>query len=328
MPDTIESLVHDLGDRDRRRRAAAEDGLVALGAEVVEPLLSIVRAGRPRSHALRAESVLRRLGDEAVPRLREIRRHGPGPLRRVALRLIADLSGEQGLDLPDRRVVERLVRIKLRSERPVTLPPESRWMAFPADQFEAVVSAMGLHDLRPATTVLGLAATEASGAHDSWEFETSQGRKETAYRVFITPRFGDWRLLYGNAFLDAFGGEHLAEKASGQCGEAHFYSIDTYHDTQAWCVARNGHVVRRHATWGEPEWEGDPLPFEVDYLEGRVWIDPSQIGTQGVTDANVAARHLSVDVGFMLESETHGHGWLATTHPEAPNSHFRGALPI
>lgn len=328
MPDTIESLVHDLGDRDRRRRSAAEDGLVELGAQVVDHLLPIVRAGRPRSHALRAESVLRRLGDEAVPRLREIRSHGPGPLRRVALRLIADLSGEQGLDSADRRAVERLVRIKLQSERPVTLPPESRWMAFPADQFDTVVTAIGLHDLRPATTVMGLAATEASGAHDSLEIETSQGMRETAYRVFITPRFGNWFLLYGNAFLDAFGGEYLTEKASEKCGEAHFYSIDTYHGTHAWCVARNGHVVRHHVSWGDPEWKGDPLPFEVDYLEGRVWIDPSQIGTQGVVDANVAARHLSIDVGFMIENETHGHGWLATTHPEAPNSRFKGALPI
>jgi hypothetical protein len=157
---------------------------------------------------------------------------------------------------------------------------------------------------------------------------TSHGTKETAYRVFITPQFGDWRLLYGNAFLDAFGGDYLTEKASRQCGEAHFYSIDTYHDVHAWCVARNSHVVRRHATWGDPEWEGDPLPFELDYLEGRIWIDPSQISAQGVTDANVAGRHLSVDVGFMLESETQGHGWLATTHPDVPSSRFKGALPI
>ncbi|MPY60294.1 hypothetical protein FNH08_24880 [Streptomyces spongiae] len=320
--------MRDLSGKDRTRRAAAEDSLVALGPQVVDYLLPLLRDGRPRGLRLRAESVLSRLGDEALPRLREIRCHGPGHLRSSALRVIADVRGEQGLGFVDRRAVERLVRVKLLSERPVMLPPESRWMAFPAVQLDAVVSALGLRDLRAATTVMGLAATEAATAHDAMEIETPHGKKETVYRVFITPRFGNWRLLYGNSFLDALGGDYLTEKASRQRGEAHFYSIDTYHDTHAWCVARNGHVVRHHATWGEPEWEGEALPFEVDYLEGRTWIDPSQIGTRGVIDANVAARHLSVDVGFMLESETHGHGWLATTSPESPNSHFKGALPI
>ncbi|MPY49035.1 hypothetical protein [Streptomyces acidicola] len=329
MPDTIDSLLHDLDDDDRNRRATAENGLVALGAPVVDHVLPILRSGHPRSRSFRgAESVLSRLGDKAVPRLREIRRNGPGQLRSMALRFVAELSGEQGLDPVDRRAIERLVRVKLLSERPVTLPPESRWMAFPADHLEAVISALGLHDLRAATTVMGLAATEAGGAHDSLEIETSHGKKETVNRVFITPQFGNWRLLYGNSFLDGFGGEYLAEKASEQCGEAQFYSVDTYHDAHVWYVARNGRMVRRHATWGDPEWEGEPLPFEVEYIEGKVWIDPSQADAHGVTDANVAARHLSVDVGFMRKRETHGHGWLATTHPGALNSHFKGALPI
>ncbi|WP_433466599.1 hypothetical protein [Spirillospora sp. CA-128828] len=246
----------------------------------------------------------------------------------MALRLIADLSGEQGLDLADRRAVERLVRVRLQSERPVMLPPESRWLAIPADRFDGLVATLGLHDLRAATTVMGLAATEAGSAHDSMQIKTPNGDKETVYRVFITPQFGAWRLLYGNAFLDAFGGEYLTEKASGQCGEAHFYRIDTYHDAHVWCVARNGHMVRRHASWGDPEWVGDPLPSRSTTSKTECGSNPSLISPQGVTGANVAARHLSVDVGYMPESETHGHGWLATTHPGSPNAHFKGALPI
>ncbi|MDT0468589.1 hypothetical protein [Streptomyces gibsoniae] len=328
MPDTIDSLVHDLNDEDRSRRAAAEDSLVALGAQVVDHLLPILRLEPRDSRYLRAESVLSRLGDEAVQRLREIRRDGPGRLRSVALRVMTDSSGEAALDEADRRAVERLVRIKLLSERPVMLPPESRWLAFPADRLDAVVAGLGLHDLRAATAVMGLAATEATSAHDSITVNTPRGEDETAYRVFITPGFSNWRLLYGNSFLDDLGGEYVAEKASEQCGEAHFYSVDTFHDAHVWCVARDGVLVRRHATWGDPEWEGEPLPFELDYIEGRVWIDPSQADADGVTDANVAARHLSVDVGFMPASGTQGHGWLATTHPAVLNSRFKGALPI
>jgi hypothetical protein len=328
MPATIGSLVRELGEGDRRRRASAEDELVALGGQVVDHLLPILRDGRQRRVCLNAESILRRLGDAAVPRLREIRRHGPGPLRSLALRLIVDLSGEQALDAVDRHAIDRLVRIKLLSERPVTLPPESRWIAFPADRLDTVVSVLELYDLRPATTVTGLAATAAASARDAMDIETPDGERETAFRVFITPRFGNWRLLYGNSFLDAFGGEYLTEKVSTRCGEAHFYCIDTFHDVHVWCVARDGRLVRRHATSGDPEWEGEPLPFEGDYMEGKTWIAPSQANRNGVTDANVAARHLSVDVGLMPERETHGHGWLATTRPEAPNSQFKGALPL
>ncbi|MBT2413088.1 hypothetical protein J7I94_21420 [Streptomyces sp. ISL-12] len=268
------------------------------------------------------------MGDAAVTRLREIRAHGPGNLRRVALRLLADLRGEEGFIPADRRALDRLVRLKLRSERPVTLPPDSHWLAFPADGLAGVVSALTLHDLRPVTTVMGLSAAEGASARDAVEVTVAPGRQETAHRVFITPQFGAWRLLYGNSYLDAYSGERIAQTVSATCGEAHFYRVDVYHDLHAWCVARDGDVIRRHSGGTPATWHGDPLPFELDYIEGRAWIDPSQCGPLGVTDANVAAHHLSVDVGYMPADITQEHGWLATTHPEAPNSRFPGALPV
>lgn len=301
---------------------------MALGGEAVDRLLPLLAAPRGGSRALRAQSALSRMGDAAVTRLRAIRTHGPGSLRRVALRALADLRGEEAFTPADRRAVDRLVRVKLRSERPVTLPPDSQWLAFPADGLAGVVSALRLHDLRAVTTVMGLSAAEGARARDAVEFTVPPGRPETAHRVFITPRFGAWRLLYGNSYLDTYGGDWVARTASTRCGEAHFYQIDTYHDLHVWCVARENVVIRRYSGGAPAMWRGDPLPFELDYIEGRAWLDPSQGGPLGVTDANVAAGHLSVDVGFMPADITEGHGWLATTHPEAPNSRFPGALPV
>ncbi|MGW1259164.1 hypothetical protein ACWD5Q_29275 [Streptomyces sp. NPDC002513] len=330
MPKPIDALVQDLTSPHRETRKAAEDALVAFGASAVDHLLPFLRKGQSPEGTVRTKSFFRRTGESALPRLQEIRRWGPGSLRRPALQALADMGGEALLDTADRRAIQRLVKIKLLDERPVSLPIETRWMALPAARLDAAVSALGLHDLRTVTSVMGVAA--ATVATDSMEIETSEGLRVTAYRVFITPEFNGWRLLFGNSYLDELGGADLAEKASEQCGEAHFYSIDTYHNANFWWIARDGDVVRGHSTYGEPEWVGDPLPFEIEYMDGEddPFIDPYFVEkyAEGVTDADVVADALSIRPGPMPKSATHGHGWLATTRPEAPNSHFKGALPI
>ncbi|MET9513175.1 hypothetical protein ABZX62_32830 [Streptomyces flavidovirens] len=92
--------------------------------------------------------------------------------------------------LPISRIhrLERLIRVKLLHDLPVELPMEAgRLLAFPADRLDEAVSALGLHDLRLATAVVGVAA--APEATDFLEFLDPRGQTETAYRVFITPEF-------------------------------------------------------------------------------------------------------------------------------------------
>src|SRR5688500_13753235 len=98
MPDTINALVRDLSDDDRRVWKAAEDRLVAVCAQVVDHLLPHVVDGGSSRLRRSAESVLRRLGDKALPRLREIRQQGPGRLRSSALKVLVDLGGTENLD--------------------------------------------------------------------------------------------------------------------------------------------------------------------------------------------------------------------------------------
>ncbi|MGW0551200.1 HEAT repeat domain-containing protein [Streptomyces altiplanensis] len=341
MPDNIDALIQDLSDRDPSRRAAAEDRLIAIGAEVVDRLLSHARDARSSSLQFGAETVLRRMGTTAVPRLREIRQHGPGSLRSKALQILVDTTGAEDLDSTDRRAVERLVRVKLLDERPVRVPSEAgRWLAFPAERLDDAVTALGLHDLRPVTTVMGVAAT--TGATDSIEFHDSQGEKQTAYRVFITPEFENrrtstelknWRMLWGNSFLNELDGFAQADKLSEQCGEAHFYVIDPYNDSENWYVARNGQGVRSYGTYDDPQFDGEALPFELDYIESaqeedNPFPDEAEEYTEGVPEVRVAAANLSVEPGPIRAADTRGHGWLATTRPDIPNARFKGALPI
>ncbi|WP_234324026.1 MULTISPECIES: hypothetical protein [unclassified Streptomyces] len=333
MPDNIDALVRDLSDDDRSVWQAAEDRLVALGAQVVDHLLPHIAEGGGSRLKRSAEAVLQRLGDEALPRLREIRRQGPGRLRSNALKALVDLEGAENLDEGDRRALERLVRIKLIDERPVRLPSEAgRWLAFPADRLDDAVTALGLHDLRPATAVMGVAA--ATKATDSLEFPDSLGKTRTAYRVFITPAFEtwleelpiqNWRLVWGNSFIDQLDGFTLADKLSERCGEAHFYVVDPYNSAENWYVAREGHGVRSFGSYDHPRFQGEPLPFEVEYREDA---DEDEEYAEGVPYARTAADLISVEPGRMPASGTDGHGWLATTHPDIPNSRFKGALPI
>ncbi|MEU4655664.1 hypothetical protein AB0G32_17255 [Streptomyces sp. NPDC023723] len=315
-------------------RQTAQERLVAHGAQAVDSLLPHVgKAGSPLKWG--AESVLRKLGDEAFPRLREIRRQGPGPLRAAALRVLVDLGGAENLAEYDRRAVERLVRIKLRDELPVRLPSDAgRWLAFPADRIDDAVAALGLCDLRPATTVMGMDAT--TRATDSLEFQDAQGKTRTAYRVFITPSFETWLsevpiqhwcLLWGNAFIDQLDGFALADRLSERCGEAHLYIVDPYNSAENWYVSRAGHRVRGFGSYDEPRFQGEPLPFEAEYLEDAD-EDESAEYAEGVPYARTAADLLSVEPGQMPTSATQGHGWLATTHPEAPNFRFPGALAV
>lgn len=66
-----------------------------------------------------AEKDLRALGSEGASGLLEIRRNGPGTLRRHALHALAMIGAGDELNDRDRRALERLVRIKLLNDRPL-----------------------------------------------------------------------------------------------------------------------------------------------------------------------------------------------------------------
>ncbi|MFJ5798188.1 HEAT repeat domain-containing protein [Streptomyces decoyicus] len=327
MSEDIAALVRQLAAVDRDERRTATDRLVALGAPVVEHLLPLL-GDEERPGRSAAEACLQDLGATAIEPLRRVRGEGPGGLRPAALRALASLGGGDALGPADRAAVERLVRVKLLDESPGDLPAET-WIAVPRAEVKDIVRALELHDARPVTTALGVSA--AVHHENSLDHLSDDGTSSTAYRVFITPEFDGWRLVYGADYLNDYWAQAV-EKLSTQCREAHFYAVDEYNGARVWWVAENGQDKRGHRTYGDPEWVGEPMEFERDLMqdEDDELYDPEEAEeyAEGVRDPEEVASWISIQPTTVEVLDKVGHGWLAVTSPDVGHGRFRGALDI
>src|SRR5690349_13661163 len=93
--------------------------------------------------------------------LRDIRRHGPGRLRAAALDALIHLEGESGLDPTDVAAVERLIRIRQRTDllTPVMSIETTWWCIRNFDQ-ATVMASLGLTSPRPVTYKLANSVME------------------------------------------------------------------------------------------------------------------------------------------------------------------------
>lgn len=327
MTEDIAALVRRLAAPDRDDREAARDRLTALGAPAVEHLLPLLRDADAPGRSM-AESCLTRMGPAAIEPLRRARSDSPGALRAAALRTLANLGGGDALSPADLAAIERLVRIKLPDEQPGALPAEC-WIAVPHAEVADIVEALELHDARPVTTAMGVAA--AVHHENSLNLRADDSTETTSYRVFITPEFDGWRLVYGDGYLND-NWAHAVAQLSKRCREAHFYAVDEYNGAQVWWVAENGQDKRGYRTYGDPEWVGEPMEFErglmqdTDDDEG----DPAEAEeyAKGVRDPEEVASSISIQPTVVEALGKVGHGWLAVTSPDVGHGRFRGALGI
>lgn len=278
-----------------------------------------------REDPWRAERELKELGPDAAGALLDIRRNGPGALRRPALRALAVIGAGDRLDARDRRALERLVRIKLPDDRPLDDLCPFVWIAVPAAAYEGVFEALGLHDPVPATMALGMSAVE----HDTAVVTGPDGGERTVLRAFVTPEFDGWRMVFGGPVADCAQEEALA-RVGARCGQAHYYFRDGYDDAHGWAIAEGGRVVRSFRTYGEPAWTGEPMPWETPQTEDEYWeaglYEPN---ASLESNANEVADALTVDPERIDEdTPMSGHGWLAFTEPGVGNWPFPGALEI
>lgn len=127
--------------------------------------------------------------------LSNVRRRGPGRLRRAALDALAYLGGEAALEPVDLQIVERLIRVRRGSDpiSPVMSCWTYWWTVRSTDQ-DAVVAALGLTDVRPATYKLAAAVIDIL-EHDE---DSEQGL------VYVGPSINGWVPLVG-PWCDAFG---------------------------------------------------------------------------------------------------------------------------
>lgn len=327
MSEDIAALVRQLAAGERDERRAATDRLVTVGAPAVEYLLPLIVDGEGTRRSA-AKACMERLGAAAIEPLRRVRGEGPGRLRPAALRWLASVGGADALAPADRAAVERLVRIKLLEETPGDLPAGS-WLAVPRAEVEDTVGALGLHDPRPVTTAMGVSA--AVHEENSLEHHGADGTATTEYRVFITPEFDGWRLVYGSDYLNDNWAQAV-EKLSARCREAHFYAVDDQNGARVWWVAENGQDKRGYRTYADPEWVGEPLEFERDLMqdEDDELYDPEEAEeyAEGVRDPEEAASWISIQPTAVEVLDRVGHGWLAVTSPDVGHGRFRGALDI
>ncbi|MGA4878940.1 hypothetical protein NCG97_25815 [Streptomyces lydicamycinicus] len=324
MTDDIQQLIQQLCSSGPDEWETAERALCELGPQAVEYLLPLL-ADSTGNGGVRAQSCLSSIGSGAVPVLQRIRRQGPGRLRRPALQALAELAGGQEIAERDLKAIERLVRVKLVDEQPDELPVGG-WLAVRGAQVNDIVQALELGDVRPATVAMGISAAVES--ENSIEIE---GEEERAYRVFITPEFDEWRLIYGDDFIND-NWANAVQKLSARCNEAHFYLVDDFDGNNVWWVARNGEDHRGYRTYGDPEWIGDPMPFERSLMvdEDDPLYDPEEHGdyAEGVTDPESVASWISIPPTTISIAEKVGHGWIAVAGGDVTNAAFKGALQI
>ena len=311
-------------------------GLIRLRVESEAGLTALVGCfARARTVHFAASDYARLLHDTFRPRLRSLRRDPAASprIRRGAMAALVAGGGADALDDRDRAAVERLIRVKIQDEIP-RLPSSTLsgwWMAVPGASYEGVFEALGLHDRQPVTVAAGVQASESREIR----VPGPDGVDRTVGRVFVTPELNGWRLVFGPFDLivgDPWDGMfETVERLSAHCGQAQFFFLDDAGGSDVWLVAENGRVIRQYVAEGDPEWEGDPLPWETIAVDDPDFDpehdeSPSNAGTMG---ARSACGYLSVDPDAVgPDTVVRGHGWLALTEPGVGHGAFPGTLRI
>ncbi len=349
VDDYAGALAHPSG----QVRQAAALGVQHLGAEGLPAVPALARLLDDPDEEVRQRAVwaFGGIGEAAVPALQRIRAGGPGRLRAGALRALAEIAGDGGLAARDRAAVERLIRVKLLTERPEPLDGCAvcgPWLALPTGDQRAVLDALDLSDPRPATLRLGFAAFYCD-RHGMASEEQTEGR------VFVTPRLDGWTLVLGAWYtrwggLDRYG--EACRDLSSRFGTAQAYWYDAQTGSSAWVVCAAGAILRWYDPDAEPSEVGERLPVEQGMLlpdeEPGIPDDAFAAWSPSAPDASerladLYARYqvpdtcdaLTVAAAMSVSprslgpgTDVQGHGLLALTAMGRAHGVPAGALPI
>ncbi|MFD5426985.1 hypothetical protein [Streptomyces sp. NPDC127084] len=226
-----------------------------------------------------------------------------------------DRLGERG-----RMLLARRALLKACYEEPSPLDTGGWWFAVPGERYEGLFTALDLHDRFPVT--LG------EGVEAEW-----LPHRRGALPVFVTPELDGWRLAMGN-LADVVGVDwddwmSAVERLSAECGEAQMFFEDEADGSNVWVVAEQGRVRRRYGREDDPEWVGEPLPWEELRVHDEDF-DPEydEAGPEdGTADAATACAQLSVDpTRIGAGTRIGGHGWLALSAPGVGHEDLPGLV--
>ncbi|MER7704527.1 hypothetical protein ABTX81_16755 [Kitasatospora sp. NPDC097605] len=231
---------------------------------------------------------------------------------------ITALLAVLGAGASARGVDEHAVRRAFEAERPGPLP-DHWWLAVPGEAYEEAFAALGLHDRIPVTVRYGLAA----------QGDDEKYAPGPVHRVFVTPEYAGWRLIYAESPLreTTWWPHEVVERLSAVCGRAQVFFQDPFADSVIWAAAEHGTLVRGYWRYGEPEWTGEPLPWEpLPTAEDLDEDDEVEPHASLVESIGAAAAGLSVNpAAITADTPVRGHGWLALTAPGAGHDGFGGA---
>jgi hypothetical protein len=250
-----------------------------------------------------------------LPEIREIRRNGPGRLRRAALKAVVHLAGEQALDPADQAILRRLIEIKQVRDRPLSLAAcWDYWLAVRGGDQEGILRVLGLDRTAPATYALGQVLIDhlAHGGPDD----------EHPYRhVFVSPRIDGWTVVSGpSCDPERPEVEGWVRELSAVHGDAQAYYFGSRNDGDAWLAGVGGRIVRRLHTADLAAAEGEPLPVERQILaELNLAGPPEHLGDDRhdfflECNAPRVAQSLSLDpvwTGFPESPEVSGRALIA-----------------
>lgn len=276
--------------------------------QLLEELRAARSSGRPHHEPLW------RIQDppEVVEALRTVREHGPGRLRAVALDALVYLGGPAALDPADVAAIERLIRIRRRTDPlGAVMSCWTYWWCIRTDEQAAVVASLGLTDARPVTFNLACSIIDIL-EHD----ERDSGI------VYVGPAINGWTPVVGPR-CDAFGERRAdvqatLERLSGQYGETHAFYFGAQGDGSAWLVARDGATVRRYSSVDRDQCTGEPLPIEHEWMaahdvpgrpEDHLTFDNEFSDAMWeFLEANDVAAAISLDVGWRHPRDVQPHG--------------------
>lgn len=229
-----------------------------------------------------AYNALGSAGPELVSFLLQARRSAAPMVRRELREMLLELVGLPGMDARDRTAIRRFLEIRALSEQPAPMHLCGTWFAFPTADQAAVLDALELSD--PITVPMRLGADVWNHDHHDWYAHSS------CRRMYVTPALNGWTLAFGDPPEQGHGdspeemtkGMHaLVTRLSARFGEVHCYGASCGDGWTAWCIARDGEIVRYVDVFEPDDDLGEPLPGEGEHateVAAALSVDPESLG--------------------------------------------------
>lgn len=240
------------------------------------------------------------------------RRSAPPRARPYLREMLLELVGFAKMDARDQAAIRRFIDVRAVGEQPESMHLCGTWTAIPTTDQAAVLDALDLSDPMPATMRLGAAAWNRD--HHDW-YEHNDCR-----RTYVTPAFDGWTLAFGKSPQaghlsgDEAHRDVLCEEVvrlSTRFGEAHWYGTSCGDGWTAWCIARDGQIVRFFDNFDEESeirTENAPDEGEGGYsteVAAELSVNPERLGPhtrvqgRGVLALTSCGRELGAPTGVL-----------------------------